>query len=466
MRKNTKNFDVSVQCLSEDKTIATNEIKKQSTLSINKHQVEKGYLVLSKNDFGIKYRVNVGYFNKKTNFRISEKDSLLVLDKDTTEIKNIPVQEILDNFRKYFLIYMPAATYFEKENKNITKVRFKSGLEEAMIPMTFIMGYATGLYIKEKSFNYIKDAISKKYNYDLNKTEIKFIKNIVEINKEKIVNPDDPNDIIYLNKKTLDKRLVTNTNSTFLIGILSGITDFGKEKLIFNDINNYTITGILNSLGASYSVRYLPIDQENQKSNIKFFHIRFKLPFYYFKKIYDELNQIELNEEKIFEELSAFTFFRLFGYIIENDKVQYKKFKNFKDNKENIISIINYFEEIDYLYKNNKINETIKMINENSLLLIPIKDLKFIPEENFEAYDIVTEGRDGNTNFILPSTPLLKNSDGDILAVVALHTPEAAKNAEKSFGIKTKENLVNSLTGKPTNWITNDAVLGLYEFTK
>ena len=48
-----------------------NDLQLQKSSEIHKHKVNKGYQILSKNDFGkVKKRINLGIFNKKTNFLI------------------------------------------------------------------------------------------------------------------------------------------------------------------------------------------------------------------------------------------------------------------------------------------------------------------------------------------------------------------------------------------------------------
>jgi hypothetical protein len=110
----------------------------------------------------------------------------------------------------------------------------------------------------------------------------------------------------------------------------------------------------------------------------------------------------------------------------------------------------------------------VKLINTGYIELICFDDLIFKevhdPEE-IAVYDFITEAREDATNYIFPGTPLLKNSDGDIINVIALWTKDAAEEADQKFGIKSKKTTISPLTGDPYMWIGIDSILGLYNFT-
>jgi hypothetical protein len=116
---------------------------------------------------------------------------------------------------------------------------------------------------------------------------------------------------------------------------------------------------------------------------------------------------------------------------------------------------------------NSKLN-LIKLINIGYIELINFEDLIFnevSDQEEIAAYDFITEARDDATNYMFPGTPLLKNSDGDIINVIALWTKDAAEEADEKFGIKSKKTTISPLTGDPYMWIGIDSILGLYNFT-
>ena len=77
MRQEHKQFKTHVKSITENGIVLD-----QQTLTISKHHNDKKYLIISKNDFGKNLRLNVGIFNKKTRFIISENHSLLVFDKN------------------------------------------------------------------------------------------------------------------------------------------------------------------------------------------------------------------------------------------------------------------------------------------------------------------------------------------------------------------------------------------------
>jgi len=61
----------------------------------------------------------------------------------------------------------------------------------------------------------------------------------------------------------------------------------------------------------------------------------------------------------------------------------------------------------------------------------------------------------------------LKNSDGDILAAMALFSKEAAKEASENFSATNKTKFVNPANLNIQNWgVKTDSQLGLYNATK
>lgn len=69
------------------------------------------------------------------------------------------------------------------------------------------------------------------------------------------------------------------------------------------------------------------------------------------------------------------------------------------------------------------------------------------------------------TNYALPFTPMMKNSDGDILTLSTVFGKEAIKDAEP-FEPNRKEWFRNLNDGNINQWISDDAILGLYAVTK
>ena len=420
------------------------EIVHQNIIGINKHYPKKNYLILSKNDFGKNKRLNVGIFNKKTNFIISNENSIYMLDEDgnlhVPEIDKI-INKKLD--KEQFLLY--GIPCFNMENLteielNINEENNEENNEEKIkIKLDFFLGLELYDYIMDPNINIDE---THKYLFDL------------------IINKDE-------SKIDIDKTFLINSNYFFLIGFLFNFYN-NQMSLTVNNLtfNIYIFTAILNVLGASYSIRF--------DKNINNFLIRFKLPI-----IFKYLLKTFL-KEKIDSSENTF-YYKLIKYFEDNNidfneskkiiNSKFKMFRNFKYSIFDKIESINYKNFIDYL-KNNKdesdeFTKTLEFyINSGIIELIPIRDLKFIElKESVKAYDFITEGFEDSTNYVLPGTPLMKNSDGDILAVMGVWTEDAAKEADEKFGITIKQNLLNPLTGNVNQWIGIDSILGLYNFT-
>ncbi len=366
------------------------DVTLQNSTEIHKHHVPKGYLILSKNDFGkVKTRVNVGYFNKKTNFIIGEEHSLMVLDKETMEVKTLNTSEILSNQSRYFLLY----------------------------DLSFIKNYCNNITILDKDTN-------KKISIDLNH---QFGEDIGEFLLKYDVNEKLPEKYRILkavitiknNRITLNKQLLVNSNPEFLVGILQGYVKNVGTCVVKSNINIYNFVYILNLLGAQYSIRSIENDEK---------HIRFKLPII--------LKKLTTLSDK---------YFRTCKYFIKDNSIDFQK------------GIISLAEPVEAILSD--------MVNSGWIELIALKDLKFLPIDDQIMFDLTMEKADAQ-NYFLPMTPLLKNSDGDVLGVIAFHTKDAAKECEDKFSTKLKQNFLNLSDGRVQNWgVKLDAALGLFNAT-
>jgi hypothetical protein len=233
--------------------------------------------------------------------------------------------------------------------------------------------------------------------------------------------------IIFINegKLSLNKQILINSNFEFLLGILEGYIGENIKFYLKSNINIYNITYILNLLGAQYSIRLI---DENKK------HIRFKLPI--FLKNISNLQDI---------------FFRNYKYIFEKENGKYVL-----KLKKDIVSLVPNPATVSFQ----------EIVNSGMIELIPAKDLVFIKlEDKQQMYDLTMPNANA-TNFSLPGTPFLSNSDGDVLGVVAIHTKDAAEECIRKFSTELKENFLNLSTGNVSNWgVKLDAQMGLYSAT-
>jgi hypothetical protein len=102
------------------------------------------------------------------------------------------------------------------------------------------------------------------------------------------------------------------------------------------------------------------------------------------------------------------------------------------------------------------------------VILIDTKYIQFQKMDKSNNKEIMydfTMARADATNYTIPFGPVLKNSDGDILGVMALFGKESLQEA-KVFSPTTKDYYRSFNDGEIQSWITKDAVLGLYNITK
>ncbi len=374
-----------------------NDVVWQPAQEIHQHQVEKGYLVLSKNDFGkVKKRVNLGYFNKKTNFMVGEKNSLLFWDTSVKKLVTKNISEILKEPKRYFLLY-DLNFVLEKEDYNsCLNITQKKNNQHLDIKLTNQFGRDIGELIRKSNPN----SIVIPDNFEI-------LKAIINIKEGKL---------------SLNKQVLINSNPHFLLGILEGYIRDSRFFTLKNNINIYNFTYILNLLGAQYSIRSL-INGEKQ--------IRFRLPIF-------------LKEGSILKE----NFFRQWKYFFEGetgDDIVLKK--NAKLTMTDDTSIFN-------------------IVNSGLIEIVPVKDLVFIETDDQIMYDLTMTRADA-TNYCLPGTFYNKNSDGDILGVIAIHSSDAAGECIRKFSTELKENFLNLSNGTASNWgVKLDSQVGLYTATK
>jgi len=224
------------------------------------------------------------------------------------------------------------------------------------------------------------------------------------------------------NGLSINKNFLINSNPEFLISILKGYYYNNKSSdcnfIINKDVNLYIFTNILNYLGASYSIR-------KKDNGLK---LIFQLP-------------------------------HIFKDIIDNRFIK----KEYYSTYFNKIELNNTGIALD---ASHDILETTNCKN----ILIPVNSLLFEEVTQDESYfdltmyDLTAENLHA-TNYALPFTPFLKNSDGDILTIAGLFLQEANDDM-KTFSPESKDFYKSLNDGTITNWIADDAILGLYASTK
>ena len=457
MRQEQKQLKLNIKSVDKN-----NSVIDQQTLTLTKHTNDQKYLVISKNDFGKNFRINAGIFNKKTRFILTENHSLLVLSEDSEanetenlKIKEVSIKELISDEQEEsksnnYMIYM--IPIFTIDQNYYVKLKDKNDPKKILdIELNFELGRAFGRKMKKVSYNEDIDTMSP----NINKDQEYFLNKVIPNN---ILNSD--------NKINFDKRILLSSNYKFLLGILF---ELYEEKMRIKNINIYLITTILNILGASYSIRKI---KDSEDASEEDFYIRFKLPLI-FKKFIKNLKYLknpERNKDNIYNK--KLKMIRNKKYIISEEEKGQGKVE--KVELINFDSFKKYYYDAKFSLKKDPAIESDSfdsskklkdLINLGLIELMPTNDFKYIPINYGKVYDFVTEGVNEATNYILPGLPLLKNSDGDILALIGIWTEDAARNADEKFGIN-KKTIVSELDGKPYSWIDIDSVLGLHNFTK
>lgn len=248
----------------------------QESSEIHLHKVQKGYLILSKNDFGkVKKRINVGIFNKKTNLVVGEKNSLMFWDNVESKVLSKNISEVLEEPNRYFLIY---DMNFIADNANASlTIKDKRDQESIDIVLNKQFGVDIGSFLRMSD---PKTTVIPE--------EFKILKALISIENGKL---------------SINKQILINSNHDFLLGILEGYIEDQTYFQLKNNINIYNFTYILNLLGAQYSIRTV---QDHEK------HIRFKLPI--FLKYVSNLSSVYFRNYKyIFKETEQ-------GQILELQK--------------------------------------------------------------------------------------------------------------------------------------------------
>ena len=218
---------------------------------------------------------------------------------------------------------------------------------------------------------------------------------------------------------SFNKNVLLNSNPDFVLGILNGYHETNGDKAIFinNNVNIYTFAVILNYLGASYSIR-------NAKDNRK--------------KVFIQL-------PRIFEGSMPSLFMQPKSYKFNYDT---KELYLSSDELDNVLDVSNSLD---------------KHINNGSIIAIPISAFTYEKVQGNRMYDLTSERHDA-TNYAMSMTPILKNSDGDILAASGIFTKEGLEDA-KVFSPESKEYYKNLNDGNIDQWIADDAIVGLYNAT-
>ncbi len=370
----------------------TPEVLYQESHQIHLHEVSEGYQILSKNDFGkVKKRVNVGIFNKKTNFLVGEEKSLLIWDNQDQVLCSPDISALIEEKSRYFMIY--DMNFIIDDATEEIDILDKTTQENLNVQLNKEFGNDIGVFLRRAD-----------PQIDIIPDEFHIMKSIIQLDSGKM---------------SINKQVLVNSNPSFLLGILEGYIHDNNQFILQHNINIYNITYILNLLGAQYSIRTL---QSGEKQ------VRFKLPHILRKMT--SLKDI---------------FFRIYKYKFDGDVLTLTK-----------------NEELDFVAGDPSFFD---VVNSGLIEMIPIKDLVFIPVGEQTMYDLTMSSANA-TNYSLPGTPTLKNSDGDVLGAVAILTKDGAEECIRKFSVEFKKNFLNLNSAEVNSWgVQLDSQLGLYSAT-
>lgn len=261
---------------------------------------------------------------------------------------------------------------------------------------------------------------------------IKFGEFLANNSDEKFIHKNKNFLKLVIDKKnglSLNKNFIINSNPDFVLGILKGYYNSNKSAdntfIINSNVNIYLFTNILNYLGASYSIR-----KKDDKLKLVF-----QLPY-------------------VFEDRIDSLFIKKEIYIEHDNKILLSNIDTLKNINNSGLSV------------NNKLG-----LSNCQNILIPVNSLLFQELTQYEKnktsnilYDLSAENYEA-TNYSLPFTPYLKNSDGDILTLTGIFLKGANESAKK-YSPENKDYYKDLNSGDIINWIADDAILGLYASTK
>lgn len=416
------------------------EIISQIPDTVSIHDTDKKWLFLSR---------EIGYFNRITQFITGDKSSVQFLDA-SGNFCSPNISDVIKDLKNYYMIYpipinnLPQnksilfSTESEKYQKNINT--------EIKIDLTFHLGYTLGrkIFLVKPFFKLALTSF------------------------ETAINGSDDESRFWPNKN-----LLLNGNIDFLLGILFGYlhtsyTVFNSEdsentektpKRSNNKIdiflqktdNIYIFTTILNLIGANYSFNKIPLKYSNCEDyeecvSDKKMHLN--IPNYFLKIFKKYIND--------YPELNIYlNLFRYKEFFYSENKT-FQKNSPYKITKENNTGNANGQKGINNLILNGKV------------ILLSMSSFKILDvtkeHKDLELFDFSMPRGDA-TNYSLAFTPLLKNSDGDILTMSSIFGSEAIDDAEV-FAPEHKEWFRDLNTGAISNYIADDAVLGLFAATK
>lgn len=411
--------------LSMGAILDTGKLISAKTSLVSEHEVEKQFMLLSD---------KLGYLNIITQFIVGNKNSVLFLN-ENGEFCSPDIDEVKANPKDYFLVYpLPSGNQEYQNDKIVLKTetskfkKIRNTIDK--ITLDFNLGYQIG-----KDFINYKDTCVTDF--------------LLAINGSKDPANFWPN-----------KNFLINSNRKFLVGLLFGymnevisssseILKDSIDILLQKGDNVYAFTAILNWLGAGYRIKNIEEVKTKYTFDKKISNL--VLPYSLYLNLKEELSSEEFKQvdkfNKYFEK-------DMFMFEFADNQYNSSRFSAEKKVLKNVIA--------------NNLKDLNEEIINGKLILVNCSDITFteLKGERREEilYDFTSERADA-TNFSFIFTPVLKNSDGDILTNAAVTTQEGLEDA-KEFEPNDKDWFRNLNSGDINQYIADDAILGLYAITK
>ena len=430
------------------------EITQNSIVDIKEHYVEEYYNIVPRHWIIDGF----GTINSKKPIKVTEKNSLMCYDEQEKKVVLKSVSEYMAEPTRYYMIIRSPET----ELNNFAEINTKDG-KKVTVNFNYITGFMLVMYLKQLAGveNIITTGLIEMLStykvewdewFDL---KFEFYKKTYHssLSSVKIVNIKKDSsfkilaDTVILTGsdgfKTVANEIFYSTNLEFNIGMHEAFINTEKfmvreisELLTHRNINPSVYTNILNVLFANYSItkaEYLKYPRDYMFSikydisTIKFDHLRIST-----RKIKKRPYTRFLNSE---------------GKMVIDTWYQKDSYNQPGCN-----------ETVDWLIKA-KNKDEIKFIRFDEIIVSQVRS-----SEPYPLYDIIT-GNGSATNYLLSCAPWSKNSDGDVLAIMALTTKEALKASDLLMMSNTDRLKNGTSPDEIRNWMQKDAVVGLYQAT-
>jgi len=430
------------------------EITHNNIVDMKEHLVDEYYTIVPRywaiDGFGV--------INSKKPIKVTEDNSLMCYDEESKKIVLKKISEYQKEPKRYHIILRAPETDINK--KAVITDQLGTTYD---INFDYITGFMLIVYLKQLAgienivttrlsefidayeedwsqwFDIEYEFYKKTYNSSLSKI---YLKNINENTSFKVL----ANTVIAKtdNRYTIANEIFYSTNITFVTGMLEALINTENymvheigELITDIRINPSVYTNCLNVLFANYSITkasYLKYP-DNYSFSIKY----------------------TVSPEK-------YDFFRC-----SSSKVKKHPYTRFIDHNGNMV-IDTWDAKENYIngYKDPLLKELASLKYQDKIKFLRFDELivsKIRTAEPEPLYDLIM-GHGSATNYLLGCAPWTKNSDGDVLAVMALMTKESLQASEKLMMTNTQRLKNGTNPDEIRNWIQKDAVVGLYQATK